>query len=47
MYKTNYIDKSKAISFISENARPLESAVYKYFFDNGSNRAVVDELRKF
>ena len=41
------MDKSKAIKFILENARPLDLAVYKYFFENESNQAVIDELSKF
>ena len=36
-----------AEAFIKGNARPLELAVYKYFFENESNQAVVDELIKF
>ena len=38
---------NKAKKFISNNARPLELAVYKYFFENESNQAVIDELLKF
>lgn len=38
---------NKAESFIKENARPIDLAVYKYFFENESNQAVVDELLKF
>lgn len=41
------MNKSKAINYISANARPLEFAVYKYFFENESNQAVIDELLKF
>lgn len=41
------MDKNAAIKFISENARPLELAVYRYFFENESNKAVIDELSKF
>ncbi|MBQ3128749.1 MAG: hypothetical protein IJC13_06915 [Clostridia bacterium] len=41
------MDKNKAINFVSENARPLDLAVYKYFFENGSNQTVVNELNKF
>ena len=41
------MDKSKAIKYVSENARELELAVYKYFFKNGSSQAVIDELSKF
>lgn len=41
------MDKNKAIKFISENARPLELAIYKYYFENESNQAVVNELSKF
>ncbi len=41
------MDKNKAIKFISENARPLDLAVYKYFFEQESNQAVIDELSTF
>lgn len=41
------MNKNKAIRYILENARPLELAIYKQFFDNESNQAVVDELSKF
>lgn len=41
------MDKNKAIKFISENARPLELAIYKYYFENESNQAVANELSKF
>lgn len=41
------MDKNKAKKFILENARPLELAIYKYFFENESNQAVIDELLKF
>ncbi len=41
------MNKNVAIKYVSENARPLELAVYKYFFENGSNQAVIDELAKF
>lgn len=41
------VDKNKAIKFVIQNARPLELAIYKYFFENESNQAVIDELSKF
>ena len=41
------MDKNAAIKFISKNARPLELAIYRYFFENESNQAVIDELSKF
>lgn len=41
------VDKNAAIKYITENARPLELAIYKYFFENESSQAVVDELSKF
>lgn len=37
----------RAEAFIKGNARPLDLAVYKYFFENESNQAVVDELLNF
>ena len=41
------MNKSKAIKYITENARPLELAVYRYFFEGGSNRNVIGELSRF
>ena len=41
------MDKNAAKKFVLENARPLDLAVCKYFFENESNQAVVDELSKF
>lgn len=31
------MDKNAAIKYILENARPLDLAVYKHFFENESN----------
>ena len=39
--------KNKAIQYVLENARPLELAIYKYYFENESSQAIVDELSKF
>ncbi len=41
------MDKNAAIKYITDNARPLELAVYKYFFENKSSQTVIDELSKF
>lgn len=41
------LNKNAAKEFILQNARPLELAVYKYLFENESNQAVIDELKKF
>lgn len=41
------MDKNAAIKYVLENARPLELAIYKYFFENESNQDVVYELSKF
>lgn len=41
------MNKKDAIKFILQNARPLELAIYKHFFENNSNEAVIDELIKF
>ena len=41
------MNKKAAIEFVLQNARPLELAIYKYFFENNSNEAVIDELIKF
>lgn len=36
-----------AKKFILENARPVDLAVYQYFFENGSRQKVVEELAKY
>ena len=41
------MDKNKAIKYVIENARSLDLAIYKYFFENESNQAVIDELSEF
>ncbi len=41
------MNKNSAAKFILQNARPLELSLYKYFFENKSNRAVINELSKF
>lgn len=41
------MDKNRAIQFIRENARPIDLAVYEYFFEGKSNINVVSELRKY
>ena len=41
------MNKKEAINFVIQNARPLELAVCKYFFENESNQTVVNELLKF
>ncbi|MBQ2848426.1 MAG: hypothetical protein IJE74_09250 [Clostridia bacterium] len=41
------MNKKSAIEFVLQNARPLELAIYKYFFENGSYQTVIDELLKF
>ncbi len=41
------MDKNAAIKYVLENARPLELAVFRYFFEGGSNQAVIAELSKF
>lgn len=38
---------SAAKQFVLQNARPLDLAVYRYFFEGGSSRDVVAELAKF
>lgn len=41
------MNKNTAIEYVLQNARPLELAIYKYFFENESNQAVIDELSTF
>lgn len=36
-----------AKSFIVNNARPLERAIYDYYFENGTKEAVINELKKY
>ncbi len=37
----------KAKSFIKENARPLELALYHYFYEGGSKQKIIEELAKY
>lgn len=39
------IDKAK--EFIKKKARPIDLAVYNYYFENGSKEAVINELMKY
>ncbi len=41
------MDCCMAKKFIVENARPLERAVYDYYFENGEKEAVIRELKKY
>ena len=41
------MNREMAKQFILQNARPVELAVYQYFFENGSNKTVVDELSNY
>ena len=41
------MDKKSAVQFIRESARPIDLAVYEYFFEGKSNINVVSELRKY
>ena len=41
------MNRAAAMQFVLQNARPIDLAVYKYFFENGSNRTVVKELLKY
>ena len=35
------MDTLKAEKFIEENARPLEKAIYNYYFGNGTGQQVI------
>lgn len=37
----------KAKTFIRHNARPIELAVYQYFYENGTKQKVIEELLKY
>ena len=41
------VNKNAATKYILENARPLELAIYKYYFENESSQAIIDEISKF
>lgn len=41
------MNRDMAKQFILQNARPVDLAVYKYFFENGSNKRVIDELSNY
>lgn len=41
------MNMNSAKQFILQNARPIDLAVYKYYFENQSNRIVVAELSKY
>lgn len=41
------MNQEKAIEFIKKNARPLEQAIYRYYFENGLKTDVLNELAKF
>lgn len=41
------MNKEKAKQFILQNARPIDLAVYNYFFEHASNKSVMDELSKY
>ncbi|SDB69666.1 hypothetical protein [Butyrivibrio sp. INlla16] len=41
------MNKERAKQFILDNARPLELALYRYFFENSSQECVLSELKKY
>lgn len=41
------MNRDAAKQFVLQNARPIDLAVYKYFFENGSNKTVIEELLKY
>ena len=41
------MDTLKASNFIKNNARPLEKALYSYFYENGTRGKVIHELLKY
>ena len=45
MKRSIILDKKAAINFIKENARPVDLAVFEYFFEGKENKNVVEELR--
>ena len=41
------MNATKAREFIKTNARPIDKAMYDYYFEGGDKRVVVSELNKF
>ena len=41
------MDSLKAVNFIRSDARPLELALYKYYYENGTKDRVIFELLKY
>ncbi len=41
------MNKNAAKQFILQNARPVDLAVYQYYFENRSNQKVIAELAKY
>lgn len=41
------MDNQAAKRFIAVHARPLERAIYRYYFEDGTKQAVVSELKKY
>lgn len=41
------MDKNKAIKYVIENARPLELAVYRYFFEDGRTGMLLTSFQGF
>ena len=47
MIRKKGMDTLKASEFITANARPLEKALYCYYFENGTRGKVIHELLKY
>ena len=41
------MNRNAAKQFILQHARPIDLAIYKYFFENEPNKIVIDELLKY
>ena len=41
------MDRNTAKQFIMQNARPIDLAVYRYFFENEPNKKIMEELSKY
>ena len=41
------MDTLKAEKFIRSDARPLEAALYNYFYANGTKQSVIREIMKY
>lgn len=47
MSRLSALNRQKAVDYIHHHARPLEKALYAYYFEQGKRESVLDELASF